>query len=642
MDKYINTTFAVYISQVLGYLTPENKIAFAIILFLQLIFLFWILKLLYSWYQLRADKRQMLNCEDVKVLVEAREKYFGGDEKSNQDESKIFRDFCKNKSVNENKAVIKHLKIIFISGWRERRLEIGELLNHTKHILFQNNNFLRSILSSFIVLGLLGTLFGLADSLAHLSPVVGSGGFQQTNEGISFSLAQLLSHIKSAFAPSIWGVTFTVIGVLIYGAYLRFGCTPIKSTLERLTLTVWLPQLCPTTSQRLIEQSEQHMRKNLEAVSKFIELSDSVQSEVSVFNHNLNQANTVTASLSTAANEINTAANVFNSGFANQLVEFSSTFTRSVSRLTTFQEEIRTLYQKMIDESDTFQKSINKTIEAKDSRINNILKTFKSYEDAYIAERGQIDAKMQKFLDEATEVNTSINAQNRKLFDDISSQLNQSLRGIENSLNVGLSGIAQKFDSFDVPIKNAAEKIEGSYENYYKHMTGIIMDLQNEIKSQNNKYEQHLISLSNVKQSIETLLKYLSKNSQVQATEIQNLSQVISKLALDINSLSSNINSHSLNADNFNNSVSVIEQNIKSLGKGAQILIETSTSIAPLANTISVFSETVKKLQRSVEVISKPITQPQQKILQDVPTKKRRLKKLKKIFPTFLFWVSEE
>jgi len=635
----MNTTFEAYAYQILEYLTPENIIALVIVRFLQFVFLLWVLGFIYSCRQLRANQRQMFSCEDVGILVKARQKHHVSDRESEQSEGEIFSSFCKEKSVQEQTVGIRHLKCIFLSGWNESRFEVSELLGHTTHILFQENNLLRSVLASFIVLGLLGTLFGLADSLAHLSPVLGTSGFQKTNEGITYSLGQLLSHIKSAFAPSIWGVTFTVIGVFLYGFYLRFVCSPVKSTLEQMTLTNWVPQLYPTTSQKLIEtlqQSEQQMRQNFEAARKVAELADSVQTGIGDFNQNLSQANLVTGSLTAAVSEISQAANLINKTFAKRLSKFSDEFSGSVSHLTSFQEDLRILYQKMVDESDAFQSGIRETLYVQNSRLENILKTFKNYEDAYIAERGQIDNKMQKFLDEATEVNTSINTQNRQLVEEISNKLTTSLGEIENTLKVNLSSITQRFDSFDVPIKNAAEKIEGSHENFYKLMGQIITDLQSEVRKQNVNYEQHLTSLIQVKQRIETLLTHLTQNSQLQTTETQKLSQSVNKLTEDITSLSSNINSLSSEAGIFSNSVNAIEQNIQSLGKGAQILAETSKTIAPLANIITDFSGAVKQLQQDVLAFK---TFAQRLELQQKPSKTlEKQTKPQKRWSALFFW----
>jgi len=545
----------------------------------------------------------MLKCEHIEELVEARQKHQVNRELE-ENESEIFRLFCKNKFVQERTVVIEHLKSIFLSGWKESRLEVSELLNYTTSVLFQKNNLLRSVLASFIVLGLLGTLFGLSDSLANLSPVLGTSDFQKTNEGITYSLRQLLSHLKSAFAPSICGVALTVIGVLIYGFYLRFVCSPVKSILERLTLTIWVPQLYPTTSQKLIEtlqQSEQQMHQSFEAARKVAELADSVQTGIVDFNENLSRANLVTGSLTKAVSDINQAADMISIAFATRLSKFSDEFSGSVSRLTSFQEDLRILYQKMIDESDAFQSGIRQTLNSQNVSLVNIMKTFKNYEDAYIDERGKIDAKLQTFLNEATEVNTSINAQNRSLIGEIRNQLTKDLREIRDTIHAGLNSITERFDSFDVPVKSAAEKIEGSNETFYKLMREIITDLQREIQRQNDNYKQHLISLTEVKQRVWDLLVHLGENDRLQTIELQKLTETSNKLSEGIVSLSLNVNNLTSKTGVFINSVNTIEQSIQSLGKETQELIaKTSTNIDPLGNIINSFSTAVKQLQQEV------------------------------------------
>jgi len=521
------------------------------------------------------------------------------------DKTEIFRRFCHEKAIGEMSPLSKHLKSIFLAGCAESRLEVSELLNHTTYELFKWNNILRSVLAVFIVIGLLGTLFGLADSLAQLSPALGTSNPQQTNEGITQALSHLLTQLKSAFAPSIWGVLFTVLGVIFYSIYLRFACSPVKSELERLTLTVLVPQLYPTTSQKMIEtlqQSEQQMRKGFETAIKVNELVTSVQSKISDFNQNLREANRVTNTLTVSVSQINQAAGVINEAFAQRLSNFSGEFSDNVSRLTSFQEDIRTLYQQMIDESETFQKSTRATLEAQNTRFVDILKALKSYEDAYIAERGQIDSKLKQFWDEATEANTSLNAKNRELVEQIRDQLTTKLGEIETTLRVQLLSITQKFDSFDVPIKNAAEKIEGSQEAFAKFMERTVGDLQRQFQRQNDNNKQQLDSLTQLNQRIEGLLTQLAQNSEVQGNDVRVLSQNVGNLTGYIISLTSNINSLTSNAGSLNQSVSAIEQHVQTLGAATQKFSETS-NIPLLISNIGALNQSVRAIAQHAQTL---------------------------------------
>ena len=105
-----------------------------------------------------------------------------------------------------------------MAGWNESRLEVSELINHTTSNLFRWNNLFRSVLAVFIVIGLLGTLFGLTDSLTDLSPALKESTANETNtensERMTQALGNLMDDVKGAFAPSIWGIIFTVLGVI--------------------------------------------------------------------------------------------------------------------------------------------------------------------------------------------------------------------------------------------------------------------------------------------------------------------------------------------------------------------------------------------------------------------------------------------
>ncbi|MBI1923909.1 MotA/TolQ/ExbB proton channel family protein [Candidatus Poribacteria bacterium] len=551
-----------------------------------------------------------------------------------QNATEIFRRFCHEKSIGEKSTISRHLKSIFQAGWSESRLEVSELLNHTTHELFKGNNLLRSVLAVFIVIGLLGTLVGLADSLAQLSPVLGMNNPQQTNEGINRALRALLTQMKSAFAPSILGVLFTVLGVIFYSLYIRFACSPVKSTLERLTLTVWVPQLYPTTSQKIIEtlQSEQ-LRKVVETASQVNEIATSVQSEISDFNQNLGQANPVIGLLTSSVSQINRAAEVINEAFAQRLSKFSDEFSGNVSRLTSFQDDIRTLYQQMIDESETFQSVTRETIDAQNKRLTNILKAIKSYEDAYIAERGQIDAKLQQFLDEAIEATTSVNAKNRELVEQIRDQLTTKLGEIENTLRVQLSGITQEFNRFDVPIARAAEKIEGSQENFAKFMERTVGDLQREFQKQNDNNKQQLDSITQLNQRIETLLIQLDQSSKTQGDEVHTLGQNVGSLTGDITSLTTNITSLTSNAGSLSQSVRVIEGHVETLGTAAQKLAATSHNIPSLASNIGTLDQSVRTLVQHVQTLGRLAPKPAEPIK---PPRVRETPKREKFL--FFFW----
>ena len=573
------------------YLSPTNQIASGIVTILQSLFLGWCIGLIAHWFWLINKKRQISKNEDVQPLINARQEQApeleDGEEKKRPESA--FSEFCRSRSLPEHTEVAKHLGAIFLAGWNESRLEVGELVNHTTSNLLKLNGLLRAVLAMFIIIGLLGTLFGLTDSLTQLSPALEAGATDETsaenNKKMTQALSLLLDQMKSAFAPSIWGIGFTIVGVIFYNVYLSIVCQPVKSILERLTLTVWIPQLYPITSQRLIQtlqQSEQQMRSGYQTATRVGELVETVQSNISNFNQNLNRANDITQPLSDSVSQINGAANVLNKTFVPKLNEFSQEFAANVTDLTGFQVEIRNLYQQLQDESETFQQGANQKLDEQTQNLVETLNALKNYEETYIASCQQIDKTLQEFLNKATETNTSIKTTNREFLEDINAAnrewiekiqnqltadlavlqptLETELRTLTNGLTVNLRGVQgvldeqletlnnrlnnfdaplneaidqmrgtldnqletlnDRLNSFDIPLKEAADQMRGTFQNLVSYMQRIVGDLQEEIKKQNENYGDQLKAVNRLNQQIVELLDRLDQKSENQMNQL--------------------------------------------------------------------------------------------------------------------------
>ena len=514
------------------YLSPANAIALVIVICLFCFFIAWLAGLITYWFMLSKKKRQIENNQDIQPLVTARQERDRGrnDNEAETDANPVFQGFCAERSLSENSFISKHLKAIFLAGWNESRLEVSELINHTTSNLFRWNSLLRSVLAIFIVIGLLGTLFGLTDSLVELSPALKASAETQTateNGGsgaatdadsensrqMTKALSDLMDDIKGAFAPSIAGVFFTVLGVILYGIFLRFACHPVKSMLEQSTLTIWVPQLYPTTSQKLIQtlqESEAQMRSGYETAVRVDGLVENIQTNVDEFNKSLTQANAITeplaesgtkinaaaSAISTAAAELNQGfteslndfADVLNRGFLQSLSEFSEKFTSSVTQLTGFQDEIRKLHQE-------FQEAANQKLDQQTEKLNQqnqnliqasnalgqVLNVLKDYETAYIDSRQQLDETLQAFISKATETNTSIYTENREWFEKMNADNHQQISAMQKHLEGNLqtlkqnlvnelknvsSGLAENLGDFQEALDSRLEVLNERLENF--------------------------------------------------------------------------------------------------------------------------------------------------------------------------------
>lgn len=449
------------------YLSPTNPIASGITSFLNVFFVLWIAGLIVYGIWLYFVWKQIKKNENVDPLINVDKTEVG--ENEGDDNKKFadstFRNYCKKRTLNEQASVTKHLKTIFLAGWNESRLETSELINNTSSNLFKWNGIFRSVLAVFIVIGLLGTLFGLTDSLTQLSPALEAGVTEDAsadnNEKMTKALSLLLGEMKSAFAPSILGIFFTIIGIIIYNAFLQIVCQPIKSTLERLTLTVWIPQLYPTTSQRLIQtlqESEAQMRSGYETAKRVGDLVGNIQGNISEFDKNLQRANAVTEPLNEAVTQVKETANT--------LKVFSDKFTEDVTRITGFQDEIRNIHK-------GFQNVVNEKLKSQNQNISETLTAL----NKTITSHHQIDDGLKKLLE-------SIQTQN-------------------------------------APIKDAAEQMRGLYQNMIEKTNNTIGTLQVELRTQNNRYADQLQAVRELSQGILLLLDKLEKR--IDATTVRSV-----------------------------------------------------------------------------------------------------------------------
>ena len=655
------------------YLSPTNPFASGIVTLLQYSFSIWCVGLIVYglWSFIRWI--QMRNNQNIQPLVTARQERDLGREDSDPitDAENVFHEFCKKPFLERSpipflakrfpipflakrSPITKHLKAIFLAGWTESRLEVGELINHTTSNLFRWNSLFRSVLAVFIVLGLLGTLFGLTDSLTELSPALKESAVNETStensERMTQALSVLMDKIKGAFAPSIWGIIFTVLGVLLYGIYLQIACHPVKSILERLTLTVWVPQLYPTTSQKLnqtLQQSESQMQKGFETAAQFSESVKKVHDNIGEFNESLTQVSAITQPLSDsvvqinkAASDISTAADVLNTGFTESLDKFSKEFASSVNHLTGFQDEIRSLHQQFQEASNQKLDQQTQKLEQQNQNLATTLEVLKNYERLYVDSCQQIDDTLQEFLNKTNEANANIEVTNREFLERInatnrewiteiqvqlktelaiiqptlkeelktlSDELTSNLKEVQGTLNEGLKALTNQLNFFQLPIERTANQIEGIIENFTRIMETVVNDLQSEfqkqnetIKAQNENYAKQLSGVKNLNERVENLLTQLDESSKNQKDAVNELSTNVSGLTIDIKNLDSAINTFTSDSGDLSQSIGAIKGDIEKLGTASQQFVEKveKADVTPLTTSI-------EKLNTSINEISK-------------------------------------
>ena len=635
-----------------NYLWPENFYAVIVVYALLGICAFWLLTYIWSIFQLWRIKSQLNECKDIstlsKSLVEIITEKQESEKKSKKSSSKkkdeeeeapkqnfidrgvtAFKDYCKAKSLNSEGPVAKHLKTIFNAGLEDSRLDVGELIKHTSQGIFRINTLLKSVLASFLVIGLLGTLIGLADSLAGLSPVLGKGMTDRTSADLASGLSVLFKHLKTAFAPSILGVATTVLGVLFYSFYLHIGCTPLRNLLQELTLSVWVPRLYLTRSQRwlgTLKFGEEQIQKNIVAINNVIEMQKTIRPDVEELTDKLRHSNVTLGKMNESAAELH---------------NFTNSFTEGVTKLSSFQEHLQTLYQKMIENSEGFQARVQQSIEnsqafqneanlafdRQNTQLEVSYRQLKAYEDSYIKEREQIDAGIQKVLEAAQKAYENMATRNEEVLQAIGGPLTEKLKEIETSINYNLDDISKRFNSFDVPLKGAAEKVAMSVVNFDQRTTAVT----NELKSQFAAYsEKSDASVSSILEKIDGFADHLSDTNRgladrsgVLATGVEGLSEKLNALNDSIKMFDRYLHSKTENVDDHlsqmtkelqkefsrqnQNTTDNLEKLISRLAKYDDQVTETnrrqSDQVENLGKNLSAFSASINDLQGAVKVL---------------------------------------
>lgn len=307
--------------------------------------------------------------------------------------------------------VTNHIQTIRDAGTKGNQLDIPLLIKNTNDQLNAGSTFLRSVLSLFLILGLLGTLFGLAISLSKFSGALVAEG-QLTNEILKQNLQDLLMKLGGAFIPSIVGVLITIISVLLYSIFQRSANIPLGNLIEYKTLTEWVPKYIRPPHQTekdnlnslnwLIQEQIRLAKENEEAVHGFKTVAETFKSEAGNLATNVESASNTLKILSESSQN---------------LKEFSEKFVESVSHITSFQQELKNIYEQnaadskkfnetvgtVLNDNKAFQDIVAGQFKLQSQETDKLFERLKLYEEGYLESRKSIDENLNKLLETASQ-----------------------------------------------------------------------------------------------------------------------------------------------------------------------------------------------------------------------------------------------
>jgi len=598
------------------FIVTDDPVGVGVLVFLAIVFIAWLAFFIWECFRLRGNKKEIKNSESVGVLedvlkrqivlrrteassINPSQKAFAENQEEENFESAL-RDFRATVGVGSDRSILAtHIRAIFEAGWNNSQLQIEPLIKNTAGRLFSRNSLLRSILSLFIIIGLLGTLFGLAHSLSELLPLM-SDGNQLTNTAAAQGLVNLLNRLRGAFAPSIWGVSLTILGVLLFSFYSKSSQLLIVE-LERLTLTVWVPRLYPNPFQQQLTtliQTEDLIRQNRAHIETVASFASHIREDVEGFGTEIKKAKTNLVNLNQSSSQIN---------------NFATSFAESVGKLAPFQEELGQLYTRMMQDSKVFQEGVTQSLfdttevqrQARDTviqqseQLNQVIGRLRSYENAFVDSHQEMDKVLKAVMEDARKAYQDIGKRNEEIVAAIGSSLSVPLREdlaeklttLNDILTTKLTSIINSFGTFETPIKNSAQRFEQIVGTIDSRATELMARLQHEYQKQNEANAEQLQKLANLNQQLVSFIDTLTTVTFKQETSYAALSTALPGVQEKLITLNDNLRNVIVPSTPVNDAIDTggLEKQIK----------ENTTRLVTELDKLVRIGDDIRKLQRN-------------------------------------------
>lgn len=426
-------------STIISYFFPSEP------LLLLIIFGIWTVAAIvgYKIYKLRQIAKINLKVLENTMNVSTLERSLRNP-RSNHDEA--FTIYARDKGIEPcTEILFDHINTIFKAGVKGSNLEPELLVQNTVAKMFGGIDSLKTSVSMFLVIGILGTLLGLAISIGSFS-----GGNFLVNQGTSATadqLTALFKNLRGAFAPSMWGVANTILFVFIYTFAIQEGC--INKVTEKLTLNTiqhWLPALYPTDFQR--------GDNSIAKLNATIKNADGINKDVMELQDNLKASNETIRALSKMSRQVELATTHFEVG-TNKIGEIqkiyedlrkcNDAFNESIEAITTTAETAsKESYSKYLAQSQeqaaALQEKVNQLTEQMNTYFAQLTEAMKAQTSGLASEAQSQQQKLEAIIAELQKYNDGILKSVNKLMEVANKTIENS-----NSANDTLQKSAQLF-----------------------------------------------------------------------------------------------------------------------------------------------------------------------------------------------------
>jgi uncharacterized protein YukE len=344
-------------------------------------------------------------------------------------------------------------------------LDLSELNRSTSGGVLRLEPMLRGLLATFVIVGLLGTLFGIARAVAVF------GGDEP-------SAKDLLQRLPGAFTPSIWGVSFSILGSLLL-VFTRSRVSDFSNNLRAKTQEVLVPKLLPSRSQKL----DQAASKALATSQRIVEFAESIEGKSAELDLSLKDAASYAQTISTAMQ-----------GMSGNIKSASDLVDKSLA----------TLNDKILVLSGTFDRIavFCEAMDLHEARVTSLLQQFKELADSNASVSGDMSEFIRKgtsdllsatrelykpVRESATEI-----AKTSTIFTQVCEALITELTEVSKEqtgvlgtqfsswrveLDQGATAAKRSLDNLKVPFEQSAERLREQSANSIHQMSTLLSEL---------------------------------------------------------------------------------------------------------------------------------------------------------------------
>ena len=434
-----------------------------------------------------------------------------------------------NKMKNEKRYVdsnavtplFDHLKAIYDAGHKSSRLDSDLLVKNTVNKIFGGVDTVRTAISLFLVIGILGTLVGLAISIGSFS----GEGFVVNSQAnnTAAELSNLFSNLRGAFAPSMWGVFCTILFVVSFSIFIQEACiNRLTEKLTNNTINVWLPVLYPTDFQK----SENSLVKLNETVKNAENINTGAQGLL----QNLAESNATVIALKEAAGAVTETQNAFNDGAAK--------FTEMKEALAAMQQQIReqndgflvymgnlaSQNKAVADKNLEITNAVKENYLAQSEKLEAVIHTLKMYDENFTEYRKNSEESLVKSIETNNEIAKKISDSEEHLVKAIGEPLRQQLATDLQIIGDNIGMAAMSLKQINNPLVESNKKMQQMFEGFGRSFDELLDNLAAKAGLTPKEREQ-IISVGNnaaignarIEEKLEAILQVLSQKEEAQS-----------------------------------------------------------------------------------------------------------------------------